>query len=276
MSSTTPQVNGARVAPHPLAENASVIPPAKGLYAKLAQVTAEVGYVAKDGRNDFQNYRYTSAEALLAAIRGPLATRNIVLMPALTALSEREYITSKGKASVITTAHVSFTLVDGDSGERHECAWAGQGDDPGDKGLGKAYTNAIKTFLREQFLIPQGDDPEADAATDQRTSERASEIAGAPAAPGSQPVARAAAPSERPCSAKQRGLINARAGAGGLSAAQLADIIKHAAGEQPGPWVNDDAAARWLARALDRLPARLVDDVLEGIARTANDTEAYR
>ena len=56
-------------------------------------------------------------------------------MPSLfTALSEREYMTSKGKASVITTAHVSFTLIDGESGERHECAWAGQGDDPVERG----------------------------------------------------------------------------------------------------------------------------------------------
>ena len=53
-----------------------------------------------------------------------------------------------------------------------ECEWAGQGDDPADKGLGKAYTNAIKTFLREQFLIPQGDDPEADERTDARAAQR--------------------------------------------------------------------------------------------------------
>ncbi|MGD0387273.1 MAG: ERF family protein, partial [Solirubrobacteraceae bacterium] len=175
MSTTTPNGNGARVAPLPLAPASDTPPPspAKGLYAKLAQVTAELGYVRKDGRNDFQNYAFMSAEALLAAVRGPLAARNIVLMPALTALSEREYSTSKGKASVITTAHVTFTLVDGDSGERHECAWAGQGDDPGDKGLGKAYTNAIKTFLRGQLLIPQGDDPEADAGADRRSQDRA-------------------------------------------------------------------------------------------------------
>ena len=143
------------------------------LYAKLAAVTAELGYVTKDGKNEFQGYRYTSAEALLAAVRGPLSAHGIVVMPSLTALGEREYTTSKGKASVITTARVKFTLVDGETGERHESEWAGQGDDPADKGLGKAYTNAIKTFLREQFLIPQGDDPEADRATDERGADRA-------------------------------------------------------------------------------------------------------
>ena len=152
------------------------------LYAKLAEVTAEVGYVAKDGHNDFQNYDYTSAEAVLAAIRGPLSARKVMLMPSLTALSEREYTTAKGKASVITTAHVSFTFVDGESGESHTSEWAGEGDDPGDKGLGKAYTNAIKTFVRAQFLIPQGDDPEADRKTDERAGDRT------PGAPLGQPM----------------------------------------------------------------------------------------
>lgn len=142
------------------------------LYRKLAEVVAELGYVAKDGKNEFQGYKYTSAEALLAAVRDPLSTHKIALVPSLTAISEREYTTSKGKASVITTAHVRFTLVDGETGEKHECDWAGQGDDPADKGLGKAYTNAVKTFLRQQFLIPQGDDPEADKGADERGADR--------------------------------------------------------------------------------------------------------
>lgn len=148
------------------------------LYGKLAEVIGEVGYVAKDGKNDFQNYRYTSAEALLAAIRGPLSARGVVLMPSLIDIGEREYTTSKGKASIITTARVRFTLVDGETGERHECEWAGQGDDPADKGLGKAYTNAIKTFLREQFLIPTGEDPEADATADKRAADRVASTGG--------------------------------------------------------------------------------------------------
>lgn len=143
------------------------------LHDKLAEVVAEIGYVAKDGKNDFQNYRYTSAEALLAEVRKPLSARRVTLMPALREVTEREYQTSKGKASVITTAHVRFTFVDGETGEREECDWAGQGDDPADKGLGKAFTNAIKTFLREAFLIPTGDDPEADGATDSRAADRA-------------------------------------------------------------------------------------------------------
>jgi hypothetical protein len=64
--------------------------------------------------------------------------------------------------------------VDSESGERHDCEWAGQGDDGADKGVYKAYTGALKYFLMKTFLIPTGDDPEGDSRTDQRASERQS------------------------------------------------------------------------------------------------------
>jgi hypothetical protein len=42
-----------------------------------------------------------------------------------------------------------------------------------DKGVGKALTNAIKTFLRQQFLLPWAqDDPEADEGSDARAGGR--------------------------------------------------------------------------------------------------------
>jgi hypothetical protein len=135
---------------------------APGLYAKIAQVVTEVGEVAKTGTNDFHGYKYVTAETILTALRKPLAEKQVALLSSVTAIEERAYKTSRGNESIITTVHVDFTFVDGATGEMHRCSWAGQGDDPADKGLGKAYTNAIKTFLREQFLLPQGDDPEGD------------------------------------------------------------------------------------------------------------------
>ncbi len=271
MSTIAPKINGS--SPRALQ---SVKP--KGLYTKLAEVTAEVGYVAKDGHNKFQDYAYTSAEALLAAIRGPLSAHGIALMPSLTALSEREYVTSKGKASVITTAHVTFTLVDGESGEKHECLWAGEGDDPADKGLGKAYTNAVKTFLRLQFLIPQGDDPEADPRTDERAQDRAAASAsngaqsasnGAQSSAQSQPTARPPAASERRASDAQKRMLNGRAAAAGLSSSGFANLILLAAGEPERTWETEAAAANTLGRLVDQLPAKLVDAVLQRITPPA-------
>lgn len=140
------------------------------LYAKLAEVMQEIGYVKKAGRNKFHGYDYVTEADLVDAVREKLAIRNVVVIPSVTAIDERAVTSDKGKHSTITTVRVAFTFCDGDSGEMHKAEWAGAGDDPADKGLYKAYTGAVKYFLMKSFLIPTGDDPEADEGTDKRSS----------------------------------------------------------------------------------------------------------
>jgi hypothetical protein len=47
----------------------------------------------------------------------------------------------------------------------------GEGQDAGDKGPYKAMTGAQKYALMKTFMIPTGDDPEADEDVDKRNSE---------------------------------------------------------------------------------------------------------
>lgn len=140
----------------------------KSLYRKLAEVMGEIGHVPKRGKNAFHKYDYVMEADLVDAVREKLASRNVLLIPSVTAIEERQ--TQGGKPSTITTVRVAFTFCDGDSGETHTADWAGSGDDPADKGLYKAYTGAVKYFLMKAFLIPTGDDPEADSGTDERSS----------------------------------------------------------------------------------------------------------
>lgn len=133
------------------------------LYSKLAAVMSEIGYVEKRGRNEFHGYNYATEADLADAVRSKLAERNVMLIPSLTNVNERAIKTAKGKDSTLTTARISFTFCDGDSGQTHTADWAGAGDDPADKGLYKAMTGAAKYFLMKSFLIPTGDDPEHDS-----------------------------------------------------------------------------------------------------------------
>jgi hypothetical protein len=58
---------------------------------------------------------------------------------------------------------VRFTFTDGR--EELEVRWHGEGQDYGDKAYGKAYTNAVKTFVRTAWLLPtEHDDPEGSPA----------------------------------------------------------------------------------------------------------------
>lgn len=140
----------------------------KNLYAKLAEVLGEVGYIQKKGFNSFHKYKYVTEQDLVEAVRAKLSERNIVLIPSVVDVAERPVKTAKGADSCVTTVTVEFTFCDGDTGQTHTARWAGAGDDPADKGIYKAYTGAMKYFLMKSFLIPTGDDPEADERTDKR------------------------------------------------------------------------------------------------------------
>lgn len=161
-------------------------PAAVNLYAKLAAVLGEVGYIQKKGVNSFHKYKYVTEQDLVEAVRAKLAERNVVLIPSVVGIDERPVKTAKGADSCVTTVRVAFTFCDGDTGQTHTAEWAGAGDDPADKGIYKAYTGAMKYFLMKCFLIPTGDDPEADERTDKRSAN------GQASAPADKPLTDAA------------------------------------------------------------------------------------
>jgi hypothetical protein len=162
--------------------------PTAGLYAKLAEVMALVGRIEKRGYNDFHKYNYATESDIVEAVRMGLAERSVMIIP-----SVRE-VRHEG---TLTTALMVFTLVDGGTGECAHHDWAGTGDDKGDKGLYKAMTGALKYFLLKTFLMPTGDDPEADEATDKRAAGVATKRGSGRAGPSvAEQCARCPAPRE--------------------------------------------------------------------------------
>lgn len=150
--------------------------PRNSLHRKLAEVMALTERVAKRGRNEFHKYDYATESDIVDAVRLGLAAHRVMLMP-----SVREVL----REGTLTTVLMRFTFTDGETGEQESYDWAGTGDDKGDKGLYKAMTGALKYFLLKTFLLPTGDDPEADTETDKRASGQA---------PASRPKASKGAP----------------------------------------------------------------------------------
>lgn len=70
----------------------------------------------------------------------------------------------------------------------------------------------------------------------------------------------------RVASEKQRNLIRARASESGTSPLDLANAILIASGKSGRDFESLDAAEVWVSKALERLPAGLVNPVLESIA----------
>ena len=150
------------------------------LIKKLAAVMKAVERIPKHGRNTFHNYDYATEADIVAAVRTELANRNVMCLPAIVN-REREPVGEKG--SVLTHLDMTFTFVDGDSGEREMCPWLGAGTDKEDKGAYKAMTGGEKYFLLKTFLIPTGDDPDQDA----ETHELANDLPDEPPHPAAQP-----------------------------------------------------------------------------------------
>lgn len=138
------------------------------LVARLAAAMSEAAEVTKSSKNTEQNYMFASAEAILAAVRGPLLTRGIILTQQPREYVTTEILSSNNKKGDRIVAVLDFTFRDGITGETFTVeGWRGVGQDYGDKAIGKAYTNAVKTFIRAQWLLPtEHDDPEASPSGD--------------------------------------------------------------------------------------------------------------
>lgn len=135
------------------------------LAAKLAEVMGEVGWIPKKGRNTFQNYDYVREVDIVDSVREKLALRKVAIIPKVANMHFEPSVTGKGVAGFFAVVTMSYTFVDGESGEQLTIEAVGAGtDQPGDKAFYKAQTGAKKYALTQAFLIATGDDPEDEQA----------------------------------------------------------------------------------------------------------------
>lgn len=160
----------------------------KSLAAKLAEVMASVDRVAKTGHNATFNYDFVREADVTEAIRKELSARKVIVVPFLESTGTRTMQTRSGTME-ITLALYRFTFYDGESDERIEARVQGEGMDGQDKGSNKALTAALKYLLLKTFLIPTGDDTEAD-------SHESPKPAPARPAAATRPAATAAVPTQ--------------------------------------------------------------------------------
>lgn len=140
----------------------------KNLVAKIAKVMQEVKYIQKTGYNTFHKYKYATEADVNEKVREELAKLNVAMFPSIVNHSMREHTNRSGAVEYITCVNMEFTFVDGDSGESVAIQMSGEGQDAGDKGIYKAIAGAQKYALMKLFMIPTGDDPEADEGVDER------------------------------------------------------------------------------------------------------------
>ena len=150
----------------------------------LARTMGDVAYVQKDATNDFQRYKYASAEAVLKKVNASLSAQGVCC--ASTAdLVFHESIPGAKRATFHAVVKLSLTFRKGSESVTVE--GLGGGSDSGDKAVMKANTAALKYCLANAFLISWGDDPEADVETDKNAAPAKPSASRAKAAPKRSP-----------------------------------------------------------------------------------------
>ncbi len=124
------------------------------LAMKINSVMSEVSYILKDSHIKYgsTNYKGTSEEAVLEAIRPLLVKHKIIIIP-----TEVTDLAFNGK---VLTAIFHYNIIDAETGVFIPSSAGGQGADTQDKAFGKASTYAGKYLLLKTFWIATGEDPD--------------------------------------------------------------------------------------------------------------------
>lgn len=142
----------------------------KKIAAKMIAVMRECSHIAKNGTNSFHGYTYATSADVLSKVNTALVQQGLVSLVIPELISLEEVKTAKGNIEHLATVKVNITLIDRDSDESVLITGIGSGQDSGDKAVMKAQTAAIKYAYMLSLSISTGDDPEADARTDENTS----------------------------------------------------------------------------------------------------------
>ncbi|WP_134682533.1 ERF family protein [Brevibacillus migulae] len=137
---------------------------------KIAEVMETVKYIQKRGHNKFHNYKYATEADVNEKIREEIAKRKVIMIPSVLDHKTRDTKTKSGNTEYIVCTIMQFTFMDGETGERLVLMMRGEGQDVGDKAIYKAESGTQKYALMKLFMIPTGDDPEADEEADKRNA----------------------------------------------------------------------------------------------------------
>ena len=146
---------------------------AKRLLAAMGSIT----HIKKEGTNAHFKYQFAQDSDVLHACRNALMENGISLIPSMKLAKEQ----LDGRTRVCVT----FLLTDCETGHQEIFSWAGEATAQDDKSINKAATSAVKYALLKLFLIPTGEDPDADAGV-VATSQKPSKAAASPAPSGDQ------------------------------------------------------------------------------------------
>lgn len=126
------------------------------LFAAMAQVLGEVSRVPKNGWNAHFNYPFATEADVMDVVRPAMSRAGLCLFPSV------EQMNGGAGSAVTGTMGVTFAHA---AGATVTTTWMGMVKPAGekdDKGYWKLYTGVMKYVVLKTFMVPTGDEPEAD------------------------------------------------------------------------------------------------------------------
>ena len=165
------------------------------LYQKIWAVMEAIDFVPKDGTvtQGQGTYKYATDAALKGVVHPALLKHRLLFLPVQSQIVSQHTETftdqyNKQKVQNLTTISLRYRFVDVDTGAYEEAELQGSGTASDEKSIYKALTGCLKYIFHLSFVIPTGDDPEAQTRTRQeriedRKAEQRKRLTEAKAAP---------------------------------------------------------------------------------------------
>jgi hypothetical protein len=141
---------------------------APSIHVALAAVKAEVGAVAKTGRNQQQGYNFRGVDAVVNAAAPELNKQGVIVAPMLQSI---DYDTVEVGKNRTPMAHVRVIVTyrfHGPAGDYLDATVPGESMDSGDKAAPKAMSVAYRIALLQALNLPTSD-PDPDTQTYERS-----------------------------------------------------------------------------------------------------------
>lgn len=140
------------------------------VYKAIAAVMADLSVdgIAKDRKNQQQNYQFRGIDDVYNALSPVLARHGLCMLPRILRrdVVERQTAGSPPKPLFYVTVEAEFDLVCSEDGSKHTIRTYGEAMDMADKATNKAMSAAYKYAAMQAFAIPtEGEDNDADATT---------------------------------------------------------------------------------------------------------------
>ena len=229
--------------------------PGKIVEALLA-IAAEVPAVGKDDKNEQQNYKFRSIDAVMAALKPLLVKHNVLVYP-VSILAEEAGKGPKDNGFRIRQRIVyRFEHLDG---SYRDVVVTGEGVDYGDKSCNKAMTVSLKYVCGQVFFIPfcEWADPDKESPE-----------TGPPVQP---PAPRAAQPASQRANPAQRPAQKAAPKAETKPAATVKDLLARLEAIGEG---GKDKAMAWMSKNIGRTlksGEKLKSEEIEKLMKLANE-----